>query len=81
MPGYNKNFELSVDDIELIETALRAKKRDLSERAHDGEGETDGVSLVCHDAAEKVRTIHDLLGRIHNQKVFYRPRCQTYVSG
>jgi len=28
-----------------------------------------------------MRGTHDLLGKLHNQKVFYRPRRKAYVSG
>jgi hypothetical protein len=27
------------------------------------------------------RENEELLGRLHNQKIFYRPKAQTYVSG
>lgn len=70
MPKYNKTFELSVEDIDLIEDALRASKNaaindDLASRA----------------ANDNVRQIHDLLGRLHNQKTFYRPAKGTYIGG
>lgn len=70
MPKYNKTFELSVEDLYLIEDALRASKNaaindDLAEKA----------------ANDNVRQIHDLLGRLHNQKTFYRPAKGPYVSG
>lgn len=70
MPKYNKTFELSVEDLDLIEDALRASKNaaindDLASRA----------------ANDNVRQIHDLLGRLHNQKTFYRPAKGPYVSG
>lgn len=81
MAAYNKNFELSVEDIELIETALRDKKRDLSEQAHEGHCAIRNEVQVCDETTEEVREIHDLLGRIHNQKVFYRPRSQPYIGG
>jgi hypothetical protein len=72
MTKYNRNFELSVEDMELIEDALRRTKRELAEKSVEAaESETD----------DTVRDIHDLLGRIHNQKVFYRPRKRTYISG
>ncbi len=72
MPGYNKTFDLSVEDLELIEDALRRSKRELSVKNHDE---------VPGRADETVRGIHDLLGRIHNQKVFYRPRNAPYIGG
>lgn len=74
MPKYNSNFELSVTDMELIESALLKTKAELSvtpDRVADGLGEQD----------ETLRQIHDLLGRLHNQKVFYRPRRGAYIGG
>lgn len=70
MPKFNTNFELSVSDLDLIEDALRASKlaktqADIKARADD----------------EDVRQIHDLLGRLHNQKTFYRPAKGPYVGG
>ncbi|MEO0668739.1 MAG: hypothetical protein AAFZ99_12585 [Pseudomonadota bacterium] len=70
MPGYNKNFELSIKDLDLIEEALRASKL-AKAQAH----------AKSAAATEKVRDIHELLGRLHNQKTFYRPAKGTYVSG
>lgn len=70
MPKFNTNFELSVSDLDLIEDALRAVKRaktqdDLNARAQ----------------GDDIRQIHDLLGRLHNQKTFYRPANGPYVGG
>ncbi|MBT8413261.1 MAG: hypothetical protein KJO30_02935 [Boseongicola sp.] len=59
MPKPNTQFELDVEDLDLIETALRKAKREA-------------------DIDE--REVADLLGRLHNQKVFYRPG-GTYVGG
>jgi len=74
MPTPNRTFELSVKDLELIETALRRKKRALNEARHEGEG-------APGDAEDVLKDIHDLLGRLHNQKTFYRPKQSVYVSG
>lgn len=52
--SYNKLFELDVNDIALIETALRA--------------------LPTSKETE------ELLGKIHNQKTWYRPK-GAYVGG
>ena len=81
MAAYNKNFKLSVEDIELIETALRDKKRELSELAHEDHCAVRDEVQICEETTEEVRVIHDLLGRLHNQKTFYRPAKGTYVSG
>lgn len=59
MPKPNTKFDLSLEDMELIETALQKTQ---------AAGQADP------------RKIHELLGRLHNQKIFFRPR-GTYVSG
>jgi len=59
MPKPNTQFELDVDDLDLIETALRKAKR---------------------EADIDAREVSELLGRLHNQKEFYRPK-GTYVGG
>jgi hypothetical protein len=66
MAAPNNQIDLSVEDMELIENALRARKAQRTAEDHR-----------CGEA----RQIHDLLGRLHNQKVFYRPRKQAYVGG
>lgn len=58
---YNRKFELDLDDMELIERALR----------------------VLPNSCEKTdrKDVNELLGRLHNQKIFYRPNDGTYVGG
>ena len=51
----NKKFELSVEDLELIENALLQQ--------------------------EQTKKIQELLGRLHNQKNWYRPKDAIYVGG
>ncbi|MEX0351104.1 MAG: hypothetical protein AB3N15_16900 [Paracoccaceae bacterium] len=65
MPQYNDMFELSVEDVDLIERALRGLAESLPS---GGEEDTE-------------RQVHDLLGRLHNQKIFYRPKTGVYVGG
>ena len=70
----NTKFELSVEDMDLIETALRSQKKTLSDRMIRMKQVDEGLK-------EDLQEIHDLLGRLHNQKEFYRPRRAPYVSG
>lgn len=75
MPRYNEMFELSVNDMELIETALRRTQEALwQDQLGDFDHQTDGRE-------ETRRQIQDLLGRLHNQKIFYRPKDGVYVGG
>jgi len=74
MPSYNTQFELTVEDLDVIENALREVKTNLRNSAIAAN--TDGAPNC-----DEVNQIHDLLGRLHNQKVFYRPKTGTYVGG
>jgi hypothetical protein len=71
MPAYNTTFDLTPEDLDLIEAALRDKQRNLSEAAMKG----------CSKTQQMARGMHDLLGRLHNQKVFYRPKRDAYIGG
>lgn len=73
MPQYNPNIELGIHDMELIEVALRDAKQRLSMP-----GGPDADAAI---AGRSVREIDDLLGRLHNQKVFFRPSNTPYVGG
>lgn len=75
MPQYNDMFELSVEDMDLIEQALRQA---MTVYAAETVGETEGSQREREDT---VRRMHDLLGRLHDQKIFYRPKSGVYVGG
>jgi len=70
----NTTFKLSVEDMDVIETALRKRKSSLSKSLAEVEGANEELkgSLV---------QIHELLGRLHNQKSFFRPKSGVYVGG
>ena len=76
MPKYNRNFDLTLADIDLIEAALRVVKRDLSLGREGARALLPQVEGGSHE-----HEINDLLGRLHNQKIFYRPTDEPYVSG
>lgn len=69
----NLKFELSVKDIKIIEEALNNKVNRRSQRILEGED----PEILQTEAKE----IRDLLGRIHNQKNWYRPSKGIYVGG
>ena len=62
----NNNFELTVRDIEVIEQALRAKAGRRGLAIAEGDASTQ-----LH---EEMRELQQLLGKIHNQKVWYSPK-------
>jgi len=69
----NTKFELSVKDMKIIETALQNKLSRRAERIMQGED----ADIIQTEARE----IRELLGRLHNQKNWYRPSKGIYVSG
>lgn len=75
MPQYNDMFELSVEDMDLIEQALR---QTMTFHSVEQAGESEETR---NDREDIVRRMHDLLGRLHDQKVFYRPKSGVYVGG
>ncbi|MBB3993553.1 hypothetical protein GGR95_001184 [Sulfitobacter undariae] len=76
MSKHNKSFDLSISDIALIESALNVVKRDLSL------GREGARALLPNGGAgDPVRDIDELLGRLHNQKVFFRPSKTPYIGG
>ena len=81
MTSYNRNFQLSIDDVDLIEEALRARGRELCRMrralSDDNPADMESIRVVEEDQ----RRGEELLGRLHDQKVFYRPRTMPYVSG
>ncbi len=75
MPQYNDMFELSVEDMDLIEQALRQAMTSYATEI-TGNSNEDRTNLE-----DTVRRMHDLLGRLHDQKIFYRPKHGTYIGG
>jgi len=39
------------------------------------------LRMTLSESQETKREINELLGRLHNQKMWYRPAKETYVSG
>ena len=80
----NKNFTLDVQDIDIIENALNYQIGRLIERRLTHvestivpESELESVREIDREVNE----IRNLLGRLHNQKVWYRPKNKIYVGG
>lgn len=71
MPAYNDKFELDLQEMDLIEDALRQQVKALSMTRE---------TTPDLDQERKLRAMKTLLGRLHNQKVFYRPK-RGYIGG
>lgn len=81
MPSYNRSFDLSLHDVDLIEEALRARGRELSNMrlalSDQNPAHFESIRVVEADQREN----EELLGRLHDQKIFYRPKGNVYVGG
>ena len=68
----NLMFDLNVRDIEIIEQALRAKAGRRGLAIAQGETSTK--------LKDEMHEIQELLGRIHQQKIWYKPK-NKFVPG
>lgn len=80
----NTSFELTVSDIEIIETSLRKTLSSLAEQrlmhvqsSIKPEHEIKSVGVVDDAISE----VNNLLGRLHEQKEWFRPQGQLYIGG
>ena len=75
MPKANTTFELSIRDVEVIEQALRAKAG------------RRGLAIAMGESSSELRQemneLQEILGKIHNQKIFYEKNKngKPYVGG
>ena len=81
MPTFNRNFQMSLNDIDLIEEALRARGRELSMMRLSVAGETPEDIKAVRVIEQDQRNCEELLGRMHDQKIFYRPKTEAYIGG
>ena len=81
MPRYNRQFDLSIADVDLIEEALRARGRELCKMrralSEENPAHLESIKVIEEDQ----RLGEELLGRLHDQKIFYRPKASVYVGG
>lgn len=79
----NTKFELSVLDVDMIEHALRDRQRKVSSyrlELAQIEIKSEEELRKAELADQELREISDLLARLHDKKVWYRPK-KVYVSG
>lgn len=79
----NKKFELEVEELEIIENCIF---REINRLGHQRLTHIDST-IVPEEQLESVREIdlkmkqlHGILGKLHTQKVWYRPP-KRYISG
>ena len=84
MPKANTTFNLDIRDVELIENALNSViTKQSSTMINSADNHNVKPQENCPVAAKsQIAELRDLLGRLHNQKIWYRPRnAATYIGG
>ena len=81
----NTEFNLDLRDIDHIENAINsviARRSSAMSLLTDNSSENTMDIAVYREIKEEVAELRDLLGRLHNQKNWYRPQTDAaYVSG
>ena len=78
-------FNLGLRDIDLIEDAINSviarRSSTMSSLTEDNVENTTDMAAY-REIRQEVADLRDLLGRLHNQKNWYRPQTKSaYVSG
>lgn len=68
MPKYNDLFELNVNEIDLIENALR---HEISSLANASTSPEPGEAAESGGDDSRIQQLHRLLGKLHNRKIWY----------
>ena len=66
--SFNTYFKMGLQDLDIIEVSLRQRLNELSKSK-------------SKDQRREMSEIRDVLGNLHNQKVWYRPKSSVYVGG
>lgn len=69
--AYKKQFNLNPSDIDLIETCLRRELHVGSENCQCRSSVGQEHAEEMHSSKQHVSEITELLGKIHNQKIWY----------
>jgi hypothetical protein len=69
----NFNFSLSVKDVDTIERALNSELVNLTFESIEKEHKDEDLKV-------KIRELTEVLGKLHKQKNWYRPK-NNYIGG
>lgn len=75
MPKYRDTFDLNVSDVSMIEDALTKRAGEISQTIMT-ESSHNPFERQCEKVkgyTDELNQIRELLGRIHDQKIWYRP--------
>ena len=81
----NNEFNLNLSDIDHIENAINsviARRSSAMSSLTESSAEKAMDISAYREIKQEVAELRDLLGRLHNQKNWYRPQDEAiYVSG
>ena len=85
MTKANTSFDLDVRDVELIENALNSiitkRSSTIINSANNSNTEPTEENWPI-EINGQITELRDLLGKLHNQKVWYRPKNRfAYIGG
>tara|TARA_Y100000389_G_scaffold29070_1_gene24782 strand:+ start:1501 stop:1908 length:408 start_codon:yes stop_codon:yes gene_type:complete len=72
----NKNFDFDVNELALVESAMKYRIGRLNMRRGTVVKESSKINID-----NEIKQIYTLLGKIHNQKVWYRPKDGRFQGG
>ena len=76
MSSYNTEFQLNIEELKTIEDSMIYRLKRLTTRR---------LTVKKDSSKEKidieVKHIQELMGKIHNQKEWWRPKNKVYISG
>ena len=85
MAKANTSFDLDVRDVELIENALNSIITNRSSTIINSANNSNSEPTEENCPGEikgQISELRDLLGKLHNQKVWYRPKNRVaYIGG
>ena len=84
MTKANTTFNLDIRDVELIENALNSIITEQSSTIINlADNRNAKPQAECPvEIKGQISELRDLLGRLHNQKIWYRPKnAVTYIGG
>ena len=75
---YSKQFDINLNDLDMIEKALRDQAKQLSQKKLE-QLEIDKLAVDANPYLQdpEMTAIQTILGKLHNQKMWYSP--QQYV--
>ena len=66
--SFNTNFKVGMRELDIIEASLQQRVDELSKNP-------------CKNKDAEIAEIRGVLGNLHNQKVWYRPKTSVYIGG